>query len=275
LVPPLLSRSYLDYFERFSSLLCDPVYYGQSIHKGSGEPVLLIPGFFAGDWMMATMARWLTRVGYRPHLSGIDWNVGCPGRKVELLSWRVQRIARDSGVPVVLVGHSLGGMLARSIAVRYPDSVRHLVMLGAPNRVDWPAAIRPEWWPALRFTQSLWRTLGVDEMRCGTRRCECAFALSSVARVESVRLSSIYTRSDEVIDWRACVDSRAQNYEVPGGHFSLPMNRHVYRLLAEILAGNHTVRESGSSDVVRAVAPNWEPPGSSRTTPGLMVCQLL
>jgi triacylglycerol lipase len=268
LLPPLLSHSYLDCFECFSSLLRDPVYYGHGIRKGSGEPVLLIPGFFAGDWMMATMARWLTRVGYRPHLSGIDWNVGCPGRKVELLSWRVQRIARDSRVPVVLVGHSLGGMLARSIAVRYPESVRHLVMLGAPSRMEWPAAIRPEWWPALGFTESLWSVLGVDEMRCGTKRCGCAFALSSVSPADSVGFSSIYTRSDEVLEWRACLDSRAHNHEVPGGHFSLPVNRHVYRLLAETLAGNRTIRKSGPSGVVRAVAPTCDPSAPSERHPG-------
>jgi pimeloyl-ACP methyl ester carboxylesterase len=217
--------------------------------------------------MMATMARWLARVGYRPHLSGIDWNVGCPGRKVERLSWRIQRIARDSGVPVVLVGHSLGGMLARSIAVRYPDSVRHLVMLGAPSRMEWPAVIRPEWWPALRFTQSLWSVLGVDEMRCGTRRCGCDFALSSVSPADSVGFSSIYTRSDEVIEWRACLDSRAHNHEVPGGHFSLPGNRHVYQLLAETLARNHTIREYGSSGVVPAIAPTCEPSTVRNNTP--------
>jgi pimeloyl-ACP methyl ester carboxylesterase len=267
-LPSLLSRSYLDCFECFSSLLRDPVYYGQGIRQGSGEPVLLIPGFFVGDWMMATMARWLTRIGYRAHLSGIDWNVGCPGRKVELLSWRVQRIARDSGVPVVLVGHSLGGMLARSIAVRHPDSVRHLVMLGAPSRMEWPAAIRPEWWPALRFTRSLWSMLGVDEMRCGTRRCECAFALSSVAPAGSVGFSSIYTRSDEVIEWRACLDSRAWNHEVPGGHFSLPVNRHVYRLLAETLVDKHTIRESSSSGVVPAVTPTCESSAHPEQHPG-------
>ena len=213
------------------------------------------------------MARWLARVGYRPHLSGIDWNVGCPGRKVELLSWRIRKIVRDSGVPVVLVGHSLGGMLARSIAVRYPDSVRHLVTLGAPSRMEWPAAIRPEWWPALRFTQSLWSVLGVDETRCGTTQCGCAFARSSVSLADSVGLSSIYTRSDEVIDWHACVDLCAQNHEVPGGHLSLPVNRHVYRLLAETLAGNHAIRESGSSGAVRAVTPTCEPSAPSEQHP--------
>ena len=53
LSPPLLTGSCIDCFERLSSLLRDPVYYGWGVRKGSGEPVLLIPGFFAGDWMMA------------------------------------------------------------------------------------------------------------------------------------------------------------------------------------------------------------------------------
>src|SRR5258708_8495301 len=84
LPPPLLTRSCIDYFERLSGLLRDPVYYGLGVRKGAGEPVLLIPGFFAGAWMMAAMARWLARIGYRPYLSGLDLNRGCSRRKVDL-----------------------------------------------------------------------------------------------------------------------------------------------------------------------------------------------
>jgi hypothetical protein len=133
--------------------------------------------------------------------------------------------------------------------------------------MEWRAAIRPEWWPALSFTRSLWNVLGVDAPRCGTRRCGCAFALS-LPLADSVGLSSLYTRSDEVIDWHACVDSRANNYEVPGGHFSLHVNRYVYRLLAETLARTHTIHESGSSGVIRPVAPTCEPSACSEQHPG-------
>ena len=98
LSPPLLIPSCIDYFERLSSLLRDPVYYGRGVRKGTGEPVLLVPGFFGGDWMMAAMARWLARIGYRPYLSGIDWNVGCPGRTVELLGRRIQKMDKRSTI---------------------------------------------------------------------------------------------------------------------------------------------------------------------------------
>jgi surfactin synthase thioesterase subunit len=65
-----------------------------------------------------------------------------------------------------------------------------------------------------------------------------------------VGLSSIYTRSDEVIDWRTCIDPRAENHQVPGGHLSLHINRHVYRLLAEILAGGRTSRRANEVGVL-------------------------
>ena len=43
-------------------LKMSPVYWGYGIPHGRGEPVLLVPGFLAGDWMMLEMARWLRRI---------------------------------------------------------------------------------------------------------------------------------------------------------------------------------------------------------------------
>jgi len=53
-----------------------------------------------------------------------------------------------------------------------------------------------------------------------------------------VGLSSIFSRADEVTGWRYCIDPEAHNYEVRGNHLSLLVNRHVYRLVGEILAGH-------------------------------------
>jgi triacylglycerol lipase len=185
---------------------------------------------------MATMALWLRRIGYCPYLSGIDWNVGCPARKIELLGWRAERIVDESKTRLVVVGHSLGGLLARSIAVRFPARIRHVVTLGTPSEVDLWAVIRAEWRPTLRLFQMLWRDVDPASAYCGTSQCPCDLALSASAFSDSVGLTSIYTRSDEVIDWRSCMDTLAENHEVSGGHLSLHVNRHVYRLLAVILA---------------------------------------
>jgi hypothetical protein len=75
--------AYRDYCSKHSALLLDPVLQGEGVSRGQGEAILLIPGFLAGDWTFGTMSRWLERIGYSPHLSGIDINVGCPQRKVE------------------------------------------------------------------------------------------------------------------------------------------------------------------------------------------------
>jgi hypothetical protein len=136
-------------------------------------------------------------------------------------------------------------------------------MLGTPSFMKSWAAIRPEWRSSIRVAQSVWSALGVTPQQCGTPRCECAFALQSAPLPDSVGLSSIYTRSDEVIDWRTCIDPRAENHEVPGGHLSLHINRHVYRLLAEILVGGRTTREADEARVLGTKAPALGQPLSS------------
>lgn len=230
-----MGESCIDFAQHLSSLLCDPVFYGADVVKGDGGPVLLIPGFFAGDWSVATMARWLTRVGWRPYLSGIDWNVGCPNEKCERLGWRLADIAEECGAPAVLIGHSLGGVLARALAATYPAHVRHVVTLGSPARMEWDA-VRARYRPALRAFQAMWHALNNLPPQCGTERCACRFG-DAVASCfpRTVGLSSIYTPQDEVVDWRASVTGDGENHEVSGAHVSLVVNREVYRLLARIL----------------------------------------
>ena len=40
-------------------LLVDPVYRGEDVRRGDGAPVVLIPGFLAGDVSLAVMRGWL------------------------------------------------------------------------------------------------------------------------------------------------------------------------------------------------------------------------
>jgi pimeloyl-ACP methyl ester carboxylesterase len=230
-----LGKSYADCLSHSCALLCDPVYYGFGVPRGRGEPVLLIPGFFAGDYSIAPLGQWLARIGYRPYLSGIDWNIGCPGRRLERLKRRVEMIVREEARPPVIIGHSLGGLLARSLAASSPVLVSHVIGLGAPVSVG-RAALRTEFRLALRAAEALLDVLTNASPRCATAECGCA--LNGRSRFDAVECgySAIFSRRDEVVEWRTCVDPRGDNHEVSGGHRSLIVNAQVYRRLALILA---------------------------------------
>jgi pimeloyl-ACP methyl ester carboxylesterase len=236
----LTASAYFDFMQQYASLARDPVGYGVGVPRGDGRPVLLIPGFTAGDWSLGTLARWLGRIGYKPYLSGIDLNVGCPRRKVELVGWRVEKIARESGQRVTIIGHSLGGVLARAIATANPAIVREVVALGSPIRSGW-TGVHDQVRPALQAIQLFWQTFAGVQENCGTMECSCGFADAVFAPTPPrSRFCAIYTRSDEVVQWQSCIDDAGANFEVSGLHASLIVNRQVYRILGALLADTAT-----------------------------------
>jgi triacylglycerol lipase len=234
--------SSFDYLEQLSALMRDPIFYGgDSIPRGHGEPVLLLPGYFAGDWAMAPMARWFRRIGYSPYLSGIDFNLGCPREKLERLEARVVGIARESGSRVAVIGHSLGGVFARSLGGELPSVVSRVIGLGAPIRHDWDAMNRRVG-SIMQSAAGLWQALAGVPENCGTASCECGFARTiALSSLRANAFTSIHSREDDVVDWRSCLDRAGNNYEVHGRHVGLVVNREVYRLIAQILAGRRNL----------------------------------
>ena len=182
------------------------------------------------------MARWLKRIGYRPYLSGIDFNVGCPRQKIERLEWRVEKIADDTGERVTIIGHSLGGLLARATGWSRPQQVRHAIALGSPIKSDAPG-LHEHVRPTLQAIQSFWQTFSSNPANCGTPECECGFGRAVTSPTpRGTRFTSIYTRADEVVQWESCIDEKGTNYEVTGLHGSLIVNAQVYRILGSLLA---------------------------------------
>ena len=90
---------------------------------GRGRPVLLIPGFLAGDGSLSMMAGWLKRTGYRPSRAGIVSNVNCAGVLLPRLEERLERLVELQGKRAAVVGQSRGGTLAKVLARRRPDLV--------------------------------------------------------------------------------------------------------------------------------------------------------
>jgi pimeloyl-ACP methyl ester carboxylesterase len=179
----------------FGTLVGDPVYRGWGVPRGDGHSVLVLPGLLGGDGYLRPLRGWLRRVGYAPLRSGIDRNPGWSEELVQELGELVEREYRRSGRPLTIIGHSMGGLLGRSVAVRHPHAVRHVITLGSP----------------LRMTRS---TLP-ESVR-----------LSAIASQDDRVVGHAGAQSR---------DPAAHNVDVRGSHTGLVFNPSVYRRLAQLL----------------------------------------
>src|SRR5918911_11257 len=92
-----------------AALLRDPVFRGDGVGDGRGQPVLMIPGFMAGDDSLALMTRWLRRTGHHTSRAGMRLNVGCSGGGVERLERRLEALVERQGQRAAIIGQSRGG----------------------------------------------------------------------------------------------------------------------------------------------------------------------
>ncbi len=92
--------------------------------------VVLVHGVWLPAWSLAPLARRLRARGYLCHL----FSYHSVGRDLEDNARRLQRYLDTlAGTPVHLVGHSLGGILIRSLFRDYPDQrPGRIVMLATP-----------------------------------------------------------------------------------------------------------------------------------------------
>ena len=222
-------------------LLTDPVWRGLDVPRGDGAPVLLIPGFLAGDASLWVLHSWLTRMGHRPHYAGIAANVDCSDRALDRLDRVLCGIAITSGRKVTVVGHSRGGHFAKALAHRRPQMVSQVVTLG--SALDEPFDISiPTRVAVAGVRQVLTGVLRrAPEGGCLTTACRCPFARDFTAPFPaSVPLISIYSKGDGVVWWEACIVPYAVAVQVRGSHVGLAFNRNAYRVLGEILGATPT-----------------------------------
>ena len=98
-----------------------PLYYGLGIPHGDKSAVVLIPAFLCPDAYLAPLHQWLARIGYEPFFSRIGFNTECPNLLIRgQLNETIEKALAKSGRRVHLIGHSLGGMIARAIAAQRP-----------------------------------------------------------------------------------------------------------------------------------------------------------
>ena len=211
-----------------NALWRDPVFRGRVVPHGDGRSVLLVPGFLAGDWSLRLLHGWLERIGYSSYLSGIYLNALHSEHMLAGLRHRMAEIEKHDGAPVTLIGHSRGGLLAKVLSQRRPKSVEQVITLGAPL-ADFTDL-------ALITRAAVGVVTTANEIGFGRRlRAEGRFA-HDLRLPPAVPTTSIYTRSDDVVNFRSCLRPDIPAISVWGSHNGLVVNPEVYRLLGRLLA---------------------------------------
>ncbi|MBZ5646932.1 MAG: alpha/beta fold hydrolase [Acidobacteriia bacterium] len=219
-------------------LHASPVFYGLGIPRGDGSAVVVIPGFLGNDVYLTHLSSWLGRIGYRAYLSGIGLNAECPNLLIKYrLHEAIEKALKQTRRKIHLIGHSLGGMMARSIATQRPKDVASVITLAAPFRgkvlhhkvMQVASAVR----------RQILDHHGSDVLpECYTSHCTCDFVNSLRCEMAGhVKETAIYTRDDGIADWRYCRTGNSDvDFEVSGTHIGLVFNPSVYTIVADRLA---------------------------------------
>lgn len=218
------------------------------------DPVLLVPGFMAGDSTLAGMAAFLRNQGFRTYRSHIHVNVGCTREAADRLERRLEAIASRRNRKVTIVGHSLGGMLARGLAARRPDLVDGIVAMGSP--VLAPAAVHHLLALNVEVLNRLTRAGigGLMSEDCTSGECaRLSFEETHAALAEDFPFTAIYSRRDGIVDWKACLDPAATHVEVRTSHCGMAVDPIVMDAVLRAL------RDQKISLANQAAAPSASP----------------
>lgn len=201
------------------SLRFSPVFAGYGIERGHGEAVVLVPGIFAADASMIELSGWLARMGYRPYASGIGVNAVRTETAIAAVVATIDRAHAETGAPVRLIGHSLGGVIARAAALRRPDRVSQIITLGSP--VNGLSAH-----PAVLAAAQLIHREDID----------ACLATVQQPLPTTIDETNMYSKTDGVVDWRTCHRPDATAIEISGTHTALIANAAAYAAIASTLA---------------------------------------
>ena len=209
------------------------VWRGEGVTDGRGQPVLLIPGFLAGDGSLSMLTHWLRRSGYHTRKAGIRVNVDCSGRALARIERCLEELVERQGRPAVIIGQSRGGTFAKVLAQTRPELVSGIITLGTPQ-LD-PLAIHPLvrlQVEAVALAGSL-RVPNLFSRSCISGDCCETFWEHLAAPLEpSIGYLAVYSRTDGVVDWKSCLDPSAEHLEVSSSHCGMGMNPDAYRGIA-------------------------------------------
>ena len=182
--------------------------------------VVLLPGFGAGPRSLVVLKRYLRHRGHHVDDWGLGRNTGAVPQLRAALQRRMEARVREAGEPVMLVGWSLGGYIARELAREHPALVRKIVTLGSPV-VGGPRFTATARWYAEKGHD-------LDQMEHAVKQ--------RYARPLETPVVAIYSKRDGVVAWQACIDRwspSVRHVEVDESHLGMGFAPRVLRIVAE------------------------------------------
>ena len=188
--------------------------------QGPPRPVLVLPGFGAGDATTLALRAFLRSIGHHPSGWGLGLNVGAANHIGEGIDRKLQEMAQHYGCPIDIVGWSAGGIMARVLAANRQELVRQVISLGSP------IVMNKDQTNIARLVTAVARLAPQAQRRIDVN-------------VVPVASTAIWTASDGIVPGRSCrqtVSKISENVEVRGSHCGLVANPAVLYAIADRLA---------------------------------------
>jgi len=190
--------------------------------RGDGHPVLVLPALLKSDRSTEFLRRRLEELGYEASNWGLGTNIGPTDRALDGSEARLRALHQRHFRRVSLIGHSMGGLIAREIAKRAPGAVRQVITLCSP--IQPPIAANVE---LLFRLFSPWHSARLPAL------------WADLPTPPPVPATAIYTRTDGVVSWQSCRDvagPERENIEVTGCHTTMARNPGALAIIADRLA---------------------------------------
>jgi pimeloyl-ACP methyl ester carboxylesterase len=190
--------------------------------RGDGHPVIVVPSFLRGDGNTAPLRRFLAGCGYAVEGWGLGTNLGPTAAALDGIETLLATVHRRHGRKVTLIGHSLGGVIARELVKQHPDQVRQLVVLASPIQLPTASPLEPVY-------KLLTRWHSIDPTA----------AAAEFNAPPAVPVTAVYTKSDGIVAWQSCreVESATrESIEIRGPHGTMVRNPAAWRIIADRLA---------------------------------------
>ncbi|MDQ1535679.1 MAG: hypothetical protein QOE58_72 [Actinomycetota bacterium] len=202
-----------------------------------GLPVLLVGGLASTAWQLQVIRDWLVRLNCQVRICPVAYGIGCGERTTERVTESLIAQGAETGRRSVVIAHSRGGQFARAAAVRRPDLVEALIVLGSPinHMVGVHTLLK-----APVALLALGGTLGLPGLFSSTclwgRCCRRLRADLQSPFPQDVSFLSVYSRQDAFVDWQSTLDPAATHREIDASHGGLLCTAEAFEAVADELA---------------------------------------